>query len=169
MARPFNGCVDVAEAQKASPFYESYRNGFAEKHVMQANTTLASAIQIGDPVSYEKAVQAVQMTDGIVEQVSEDELANAAAMADLTGMYTCPHTGVALAALFNLVERGEIKGSDRVIVISTAHGLKFTSFKVGYHEDKLAEVESRFANPPLYLPADAKIVKETIARKLDKS
>jgi len=83
-------------------------------------------------------------------------------------MYTCPHTGVALAALFNLAERGEIKAHDRVVVISTAHGLKFTSFKVGYHEDKLAEVESRFANPPVYLPADAKIVKETIARKLDK-
>lgn len=159
----------AAQAAKANPFYESYRNGFAEKAVMQANSTLASAIQIGDPVSYEKAVQAIQMTDGIVEQASEDELANAAAMADLTGMYTCPHTGVALAALFKLVQRGEIKSSDRVIVISTAHGLKFTSFKVGYHEDKLNEVESRFANPPVYLPADAKAVQETIARKLDKA
>jgi threonine synthase len=159
----------AAQAQKADPFYQSYRNGFAEKTVQQAQTTLASAIQIGDPVSYDKAVQAIQMTNGIVEQASEDELANAAAMADLTGMYTCPHTGVALAALFKLVERGEIKSSDRVIVISTAHGLKFTSFKVGYHEDKLNEVESRFANPPVYLPADAKAVQETIARKLDRS
>ncbi len=159
----------AAQAQKADPFYQSYRNGFAEKTVQQAQTTLASAIQIGDPVSYDKAVQAIQMTNGIVEQASEDELANAAAMADLTGMYTCPHTGVALAALFKLVERGEIKSSDRVIVISTAHGLKFTSFKVGYHEDKLNEVESRFANPPVYLPADAKAVQETIARKLDKA
>lgn len=157
----------AAQAAKASPFYQSYLNGFAEKAVIQANSTLASAIQIGDPVSYEKAVQAVQMTNGIVEEATEDELANAAAMADLTGMYTCPHTGVALAALFKLVERGEIKSSDRVIVISTAHGLKFTSFKVGYHEDNLAEVESRFANPPVYLPADAKVVQETIARKLE--
>ena len=157
----------AAQAAKASPFYQSYLNGFAEKTTMQANSTLASAIQIGDPVSYEKAVQAVQMTNGIVEQATEDELANAAAMADLTGMYTCPHTGVALAVLFKLVARGEIKSSDRVIVISTAHGLKFTSFKVGYHEDNLAEVESRFANPPVYLPADANIVQETIARKLE--
>lgn len=156
----------AAQAAKASPFYQSYLNGFAEKQVMQAEQTLASAIQIGDPVSYEKAVQAIQMTNGIVEQVSEDALANAAAMADLTGMYTCPHTGVALGALFSLVERGEIQSTDRVIVISTAHGLKFTSFKVGYHEDTLKEVESRFANPPVYLPADAKVVKETIARKL---
>lgn len=133
---------------------------------MQAQTTLASAIQIGDPVSYEKAVQAVQMTDGLVEQASEHELAHAAALADHTGMYTCPHTGVALAVLFKLISRGVIQSQDRVVVISTAHGLKFTGFKVGYHDGTLAEVESQLANPPVYLPADAGAVKETIAHRL---
>ena len=156
----------AAQAGKANPFYLSYRNGFREKVAIGAQKTLASAIQIGDPVSYEKAVQAVIETDGIVEAVSEHELANAAARADLTGMYTCPHTGVALAALFKLAERGEIRSADRVVVISTAHGLKFTGFKVGYHEGKLDEVESELANPPVYLPADAKVVKDAIARKL---
>ncbi len=156
----------AAQADKANPFYRSYSSDFAEKSTISAQKTLATAIQIGNPVSYEKAVQAIQGSNGIVEQVSEDELANAAAMADLTGMYTCPHTGVALGALLKLVQRGEIQRSDRVVVISTAHALKFTSFKVGYHEDNLDEVESRFANPPIYLPADAAAVKETIARKL---
>ena len=155
-----------AQAGKANPFYQSYLNGFTQKAVMPAQTTLASAIQIGDPVSYEKAVQAVQATNGIVEQATEHELANAAALADLTGMYTCPHTGVALAVLFKLIERGEVKASDRVVVLSTAHGLKFTDFKVGYHESNLAEVESQYANPPVYLPANANVVKEAIARKL---
>ncbi|HHW85802.1 MAG TPA: threonine synthase [Chloroflexi bacterium] len=156
----------AAQANKANPFYRSFLNGFAEKVAIHADKTLASAIQIGDPVSYEKAVQAVVETNGLVEAVTEHELANAAARADLTGMYTCPHTGVALAALFKLVARGEVKASDRVVVISTAHGLKFTSFKVGYHEGKLDEVESELANPPVYLPADVKVVKEAIARKL---
>jgi threonine synthase len=156
----------AAQAGKANPFYLSYRHGFADKVSIPAQKTLASAIQIGDPVSYEKAVQAVVETNGIVEAVSEHELANAAARADLTGMYTCPHTGVALGALFKLVERGEIRASDRVVVISTAHGLKFTGFKVGYHEGKLDEVESELANPPVYLPADARVVKDAIARKL---
>jgi len=157
----------AAQAAHASPFYQSYLNGFREKVTVTANTTLATAIQIGDPVSYEKAAQAVQESNGIVEQASEDELANAAALADLTGMYSCPHTGVALAVLFKLVERGVIGSSDRTILISTAHGLKFTRFKVGYHEGTLDEVESRFANPPVYLPADTNAVRETIARKLD--
>jgi threonine synthase len=156
----------AAQAEKANPFYQSYLNGFQEKTQLAAGKTLASAIQIGDPVSYEKAVQAVQMTDGIVEQASEHELAQAAALADLTGMYTCPHTGVALAVLFKLVNRGVINSSDRVVVISTAHGLKFTGFKVGYHENSLDEVESQLANPPVYLPADSRIVNETIARRL---
>ncbi|HRA67040.1 MAG TPA: threonine synthase [Caldilinea sp.] len=156
----------AAQAGKANPFYRSFLNGFQEKVMIHADKTLASAIQIGDPVSYEKAVQAVVATNGLVEAVTEHELANAAARADLTGMYTCPHTGVALAALFKLLARGEVKSTDRVVVISTAHGLKFTSFKVGYHEGKLDEVESELANPPVYLPADVKVVKEAIARKL---
>jgi threonine synthase len=155
-----------AQASKANPLYLSYRNGFKEKVTLPAQKTLASAIQIGDPVSYEKAVQAIQGSNGIVEEATEHELANAAAMADRTGMYTCPHTGVALAVLFKLVQRGEIKSSDRVVVVSTAHGLKFTGFKVGYHEGRLDEVESEHANPPVYLQADARVVKETIARKL---
>jgi threonine synthase len=156
----------AAQAGKANPFYLSYLNGFKRKVSIPAHKTLASAIQIGDPVSYDKAVQAVVETGGLVEAVSEHELANAAARADLTGMYTCPHTGVALAALFKLAERGMIAPTERVVVISTAHGLKFTGFKVGYHEGKLDEVESELANPPVYLPADTKVVKEAIARKL---
>ena len=157
----------AAQAAKANPLYRSYLAGFADKTAIKAQTTLASAIQIGDPVSYEKAVQAIQATNGIVEQATEHELANAAARADLTGMYTCPHTGVALAVLFKLVGRGEIRSDERVVVISTAHGLKFTPFKVGYHEGTLAEVESELANPPTYLPADAQVVKETIRRRLE--
>lgn len=156
----------AAQAARANPFYLSYLNGFSEKVSVEAETTLASAIQIGDPVSYDKAVQAIQETDGIVEQVEEHEMAAAAAMADATGMYTCPHTGTALAALFKLLQRKVIGSSERVIVISTAHGLKFTPFKVGYHEGTLTEVESDLANPPVYLPADADIVRDAIQRRL---
>ncbi len=157
----------AAQASKANPFYLSYLQNFSDKAVIQAQETLATAIQIGNPVSYAKAVQAIQETDGLVEQVTEHEMANVAAMADLTGMYTCPHTGVALAATLKLIERGEIASSDRVVVISTANGLKFTDFKVGYHEGDLKEVESEFADPPIYLPADAQAVKDMIARRLD--
>ena len=122
----------------------------------------ASAIQIGDPVSYERAVKVLTKLDGIVEQATEDELANAAALADRTGMYCCPHTGVALAVLIKLIERGEIQSDHRVIVISTAHGLKFTDFKVGYHHQVLSDVIARHANPPVELPANYDTVRSAI-------
>ncbi|RME84017.1 MAG: threonine synthase [Caldilineae bacterium] len=156
----------AAQAAHANPFYQSYKQGFKEKVSLKAQKTLASAIQIGDPVSYEKAVATIRAFDGIVEQASEHELADAAARADLTGLYTCPHTGVALAVLIKLVNQGIISSDERVVVISTAHGLKFTQFKVGYHEDQLPEVEAHFANPPIYLPADVSVVKRTLERKL---
>jgi len=156
----------AAQAEHANPFYRSYQRGFASQERVIAQTTLASAIQIGNPVSYERAVKVIQRFDGVVEQASESELAEAAARADLTGMYCCPHTGVALAALFKLVARGEIKSSDRVVVVSTAQGLKFTSFKTGYHEGTLAEVAGEYRNMPIELRADADAVNQAIAARL---
>jgi threonine synthase len=154
--------IAAAQAQRANPLYLSYQTDFEEYKAVQAQKTLASAIQIGDPVSYERAVKVLKKLDGIVEQATEDELANAAARADHTGLYCCPHTGVALAVLFKLIERGEIKRDDRVIVISTAHGLKFTDFEVGYHDQTLEGVTSRYANPPLELPATYDAVSQAI-------
>jgi threonine synthase len=134
---------------------------------LKAEKTLASAIQIGNPVSYEKAVNVMRQFDGLVEQATEDELADAAARADLTGMYADPHTGVALAVLFKLLDRGVIRPDEKVVVISTAHGLKFTNFKTGYHEDTLDGVEPKRRNPPIELPPDVDVVRETIQRELD--
>ena len=157
----------AAQSARANPFYQSFRNGFKAKVSIPAQSTLASAIQIGNPVSYDKAVQAIQETDGIVGEASEHELANAGALADRTGMYTCPHTAVALSVLFKLLQKGTIQSEEKVVVISTAHGLKFTGTKLGYHQDTLDEVESDHANPLLNLPADADVVKAAVERELD--
>lgn len=154
--------IACAQAENANPFYLSYQDGFDHLIPITARPTLASAIQIGNPVSYERAVKTIQEFDGLVEQVSEDELANAAARADRRGSYACPHTGVALAALFKLVDRGVIQRDQRVIVISTAHGLKFSRFKVDYHRQELQGVVERYPNPPMELPADYESVLEAI-------
>ena len=100
----------------------------------------------------------------MVEQASEQELADAAAEADRTGMFNCPHTGVALAVLKKLVARGEIGSGQRVVVIPTANGLKFTDFKIGYHEGRLPHIESHHANQPVLLPNDYDAVRRTIDR-----
>ncbi len=157
-----------AQSERANPLYLAYQNGFTDFRPVVAQKTLASAIQIGNPVSYEKAVKALRQFDGAVEQISEDELAEAAARADRTGMYTCPHTGVALAALLKYLARGEIRSTDRVVVVSTAHGLKFTDFKLGYHTGQLADVVARHANPPVELPPDLDAVRRAIDTALEK-
>jgi threonine synthase len=123
---------------------------------------MASAIRIGNPVSIRKAINTLQQYDGIVEQATEDELANAAARADLTGLFNCPHTGVALAALEKLVARGEVKKTDRVVVISTATGLKFTEFKIAYHTADATVSGRPHANPPMDLPADYDVVRRVV-------
>jgi threonine synthase len=155
-----------AQSARANPLYLSYQTHFREYRPVVAQKTAASAIQIGDPVSYERAVKVLTKLEGVVEQASEQELADASARADRTGLYACPHTGVALAALFKSVNRGEIQPHDRVVVISTAHGLKFTDFKVKYHDANLQEVVSQYANPPLELPADVHTVKNAIVQAL---
>jgi threonine synthase len=144
----------VAQAEAANPLYRAYKEGLREVRPMVAGETLASAIRIGNPVSAPRALRALQEMDGIVEQASEDELADAAARADKTGLYTCPHTAVALAVLEKLVQRGTIRRGDRTVVVSTASGLKFTEFKVRYHERALSGIEAREANPPTRLPPD---------------
>jgi threonine synthase len=158
--------IACAQAANANPLYRSYLTGFEEYRPVTARKTLASAIQIGAPVSYERAVKVLREFEGVVEQATEDELAEAAACGDRTGLYSCPQTGAALAVLYKLVERGAIRPEHRVVVISTAHGLKFTAFKVGYHEGTLAEVTSRHANPPVELPPDTNRVRRVIEEAL---
>jgi threonine synthase len=157
--------IVVAQAQKANPLYRAYQNGWQFEPV-KAEPTLASAIQIGNPVSVKKAIRTLQKYDGVVEQASETELADAAARADRTGMFNCPHTGVALAVLLKLIERKTIQKKDRVVVISTASGLKFTDFKVKYHESALAGVTSQYANKPVELPNDYDAVRRAIDAKM---
>lgn len=159
--------IAVAQAEHANPLYTAYQTGFRVFEPIHARPTLASAIQIGNPVSYEKAVAALQAFSGVVEQASEQELIDASTHADRTGLFNCPHTGVALAVLRKLVERGEIRRDDRVVVISTAHGLKFAEQKVRYHRAELEGIDSALANPPIELPADYQSVRDQMMREID--
>ena len=158
-----------AQAERANPLYRSFLTGFTDYQPIQAQETLASAIQIGDPVSINRAIKVLKAFDSIVEQANEEELADAAALADRTGLFNCPHTGVALAVLFKLLARGQVKSHERVVVISTAHGLKFTDFKRRYHEGTLPGMASRHANRPVELPADYSQARDAIFRVLEKS
>ena len=158
--------IACAQSSKANPLYQSFLNDFKTFDPVTAQATIATAIRIGHPVSVKKAINVLKNFDGIVEQATEDELANAAASADRTGLFNCPHTGVALAVLLKMVESRLIQRDDRVIVISTANGLKFPEFKIDYHQNKLNEVQPQHVNSPITLEPSYDTVMKTISHHL---
>ncbi len=155
----------------AGPALAPARRRFTDLKVepVRAGKTLASAIQIGDPVSSRRALRALEALDGLVEQASEQELCDAAARADRAGAFTCPHTAVALAALEKLAARGVVRPEERVVVVSTAHGLKFSDFKVGYHEGTLPGVSSAQRNPSVRVAASLGAVQDAIAARFGRA
>ena len=155
-----------AQAEKANPFYRAYKQGFKSLESLVAGDTLATAIRIGNPVSYPRAVKAIQATDGIVEQATETELADAASRADQYGFFNDPHTGVALAATAKLARTGAIPRSSRVVIISTAHGLKFTDFKMAYHRRQIPGTEASLSNLPIEVASNADAVRSVIDGRL---
>jgi threonine synthase len=161
--------ICLAQAERANPLYRSFQEDFKRFEPIVAQPTLATAIQIGNPVSVKRAIRTLQRFNGVVEQASEQELADEAARADRTGMFNCPHTGVALAALRKLVDRKVIRSGERVVVLSTANGLKFANQKAAYHMGALEGIKASYRNKPVELPADAKRVARTIARHVEKA
>jgi threonine synthase len=81
-------------------------------------------------------------------------------------MFNCPHTGVALACLEKLAAAGTITAHQRVIVVSTAHGLKFTEFKARYHQQQLG-FPTPHANAPVELGHQPREVVDALHRVLD--
>jgi threonine synthase len=153
----------VAQAENANPMYLAYKAGKKEVAPVAAKPTQASAIRIGNPVSAPRAMAALEAMHGVVEQASESELADACARADRSGLYACPHTGVAIACARKLRERGTVGPKERVVIVSTASALKFTEFKLGYHERKLPDVDAALTNTPIPLPADIDVVAKHLA------
>ena len=158
--------IVVAQAANANPLYLASKRGFDKLEPVQAKKTEASAIQIGNPVSYDRAVSILKKYNGAVYQVTEQQLADAAHLADRTGLYCDPHTGVALGALFQMVEEKAVTANDRVVVISTAHGLKFSEFKTKYHEKQLEGVISQYANPIVHCAPDVEKVRAALWERL---
>jgi threonine synthase len=161
--------ICVAQAENANPLYRSYVKRFESFEPVTAQKTLASAIQIGNPVSVRRAIRTLQRFDGVVEQASEQELADEAARADRTGMFNCPHTGVALAALRKLVEHKVIRPHERVVAISTAHGLKFADQKTAYHLGTLPGIHPTHQNLPVELKPEARRVADAIAKHVERT
>lgn len=154
--------IVCAQAERANPLYRAWHAGDATVQPVEAQGTLATAIQIGAPVSAPRALKALRETNGLVEQATEAELLIASAHADRTGLYVCPQTAVALACAKKLADRSVFDEADRVVVVATAHGLKFTEQKLQLHAGKLDSTAVGLANPPNDVAADYDAVRAAI-------
>lgn len=111
------------QAAGANPFYTSYLHGFNELRPVQART-IASAINIGNPVSYLRAKAVIQATNGLVAQVTDDEILYAKAIIDHAGIGCEPASAASIAGLRQLVAQGTIHPAERVVAILTGNLLK---------------------------------------------
>ena len=155
-----------AQAQQANPLYRAYLRNFESFEPIAAGSTLATAIQIGNPVSFAKAVKGLRATNGIVDQASESELANATAQVDRFGFFNDPQTGVALAVTMKLAKTGVIQKGARVVIVSTAHGLKFVDFKLRFHQGQLQGGDRSLQNLPIEVSSNIDAVRAVIDARL---
>jgi threonine synthase len=121
------------QADAADPFYQSYQTGFTRRITRTAGETAASAIRIGAPVSHPKAEREIKFFDGVVARVTEAELMAAAALANRHGLAICPNSAVALAGARKLRAEGTIGKDQLVVVVATAHAIKFSSSTAAFH------------------------------------
>ena len=135
----------IIQAEGASPLFNAYQSDFEDYQPVRAET-IATAIKIGNPVSYKKAVRAIRWTDGVVEQVSDAEIMDAKALIDRQGIGCEPASGCSLAGTRKLVEMGVIKPHETVVGILTGHLLKDPDATIRYHNDDLADLHPSYAN-----------------------
>jgi threonine synthase len=161
----------IIQAEGAAPFYELVRSSDRSIFKTRENpVTLATAIRIGSPVSWKKALRALDWTRGAVERVTEQEIADAKAMIGIDGIGCEPASATTLAGLKRLVEAGTIGREEDVVAVLTGNLMKDPSYSIGYHTAtlKLDEgdgpqmIESRFANRPVRVPADKDRIKEVM-------
>ena len=162
----------VIQAEGAAPFFELF--GSADKsnlRPVERPSTLATAIRIGNPVSWKKALRAIELTGGVVEIVTEQEIADAKAIIGRDGIGCEPASATTLAGIKRLAASGVIGKSDNVIAVLTGNLMKDPAYTIEYHSGKLEldcapsrrEIKGNFANRPLRVAADKKQIKRALA------
>lgn len=135
--------IAIIQAEGASPMYEAYKRGF-DRLVPQKADTIATAIKIGNPVNYAKAVRTIKWTNGVVESVTDQEIMDAKALIDASGIGCEPASACSLAGTRKLVEAGIIQRSDTVVGILTGHVLKDPEAIINYHGDQLPHIRPAY-------------------------
>ncbi len=129
--------VSIIQAEGANPLFRTMRENNGRELIGVQAETLATAIRIGHPASWKKAVRILQITDGAIEQVSEAEMALAKAEIGAEGIGCEPASAVTFAGLKKLVASGFVKREESVVLVLTGHLLKDPDFTLNFHRGEL--------------------------------
>jgi threonine synthase len=158
----------VIQAEGSAPFYElMQRKDRSYLNAVGHPETLATAIKIGDPVSWPKALNEVEKSAGVVEKVTEQEIADAKAIIGVSGIGCEPASAATLAGIRKLITGNIIGKHEDVVAILTGNVLKDPNYIHEYHTGVLmgphgAAIRSNFGNPPKVLPADSNLIADFI-------
>lgn len=156
----------VIQAEGAAPFYDFVRRGGNFRSVPDPET-LATAIRIGDPVSWPKALLEIQSSNGVVEKVSEQEIADAKAQIGRAGIGCEPASAATLAGIRKLTGSGIMRDDEDVVAVLTGHLLKDPDYIYRYHTGQLAAPDKStirpvFGNQPTLVPNDPGRIEELL-------
>jgi len=157
----------VVQAEGAAPFYELWQRGSGELCPVTDPETLATAIRIGDPVSWPKAQHEVRNSGGTVEKVTEQEIADAKAQIGLCGIGCEPASAATLAGIRKLTARGVIDRVENVVAVLTGNVLKDSDYIYRYHTGQLeapggVKIQPAFGNKPIVVPNDPDKIAELL-------
>lgn len=164
--------ITIIQAEGANPLYRMWQAKTETLTPVAGAFTLASAIKIGSPVSWPKALRGLRWSNGLVEHVNEQEIADAKAMIGRDGIGCEPASAVTLAGIKKLVATGEIKPNEDVVAILTGHVLKDPDYTVSYHGGTLGytdkagarhDLASNFANAFVKVPAERAAILRALA------
>ncbi len=154
--------IAAVQAAGAAPFAAAFRDGFATRHRVKAET-VATAIKIGDPASWDRGVRSIRETDGVVTSVTDEEILEAKAVIDRAGVGCEPASAASVAGVRQLVSRGIIKPGDRVAAVLTGNLLKDPEILIRYHRDIRPAPPG--ANPPIEIEPTLTAVEQALRNK----
>ena len=155
--------LTIIQAEGSNPLYRMWQAGAETLTPVTPAWTLATAIKIGNPVSWPKALRGLNCSNGTVESVNEQEIADAKAVIGSDGIGCEPASAVTVAGIRKLVAAGEIDPGEDIVAILTGHVLKDPDYTVNYHRGTLTyadptgariPITSNYANHFIQVPSD---------------
>lgn len=153
--------IASVQAEGASPFYKMWSTESGEIEPEKPET-IATAIKIGNPVSWEKAIRTIKETNGVVETVSDTEIMNAKAVVDASGVGCEPASAASVAGARKLVEHGVIKSDEEILCVLTGNLLKDPYTTVEYHLGNLMRIDATYMNKPTIVEPDVESISKIV-------